>query len=115
MVVNRVVVGAHYGLGNFIAQRVTALIMAVYSVIMLVVVMSGRPLSYAVWRDLFTLGWMRVATLLFAISLAWHAWIGVKEILIDYARPDSLRFALHVVFALVIAAYLGWTIQILWR
>ena len=115
MVVNRVVVGAHYGLGNFIAQRVTALIMAVYSVIMLVVVMSGRPLSYAVWRDLFTQGWMRVTTLLFAISLAWHAWIGVKEILIDYARPDSLRFALHVVFALVIAAYLGWTIQILWR
>ena len=115
MVVNRVVVGAHYGLGNFIAQRVTALIMAVYSVIMLVVVMGGRPLSYAVWRDLFTQGWMRVATLLFAISLAWHAWIGVKEILIDYARPDRLRFALHVVFALIIAAYLGWTIQILWR
>ena len=79
MVVNRVVVGAHYGLGNFIAQRVTALIMAVYSVIMLVVVMGGRPLSYAVWRDLFTQGWMRVATLLFAISLAWHAWIGVKR------------------------------------
>jgi succinate dehydrogenase / fumarate reductase membrane anchor subunit len=89
--------------------------MAVYSVIMLVVVMGGRPLSYAVWRDLFTQGWMRVATLLFAISLAWHAWIGVKEILIDYARPDSLRFALHVVFVLIIAAYLGWTIQILWR
>ena len=79
MVVNRVVVGAHYGLGNFIAQRVTALVMAVYSVIMLVVVMGGRPLSYAVWRDLFTQGWMRVATLLFAISLAWHAWIGVKR------------------------------------
>jgi succinate dehydrogenase / fumarate reductase membrane anchor subunit len=115
MVVNRVVVGAHYGLGNFIAQRVTALIMAVYSVIMLVVVMGGRPLSYAVWRDLFTLGWMRVATLLFAVSLAWHAWIGIKEILIDYARPDSVRFSLHVIFALIIAAYLGWAIQILWR
>src|SRR5437868_9233588 len=115
MVVNRVVVGAHYGLGNFIAQRVTAVIMAVYSLIMLVVVMGGRPLSYAVWKDLFTQGWMRVATLLFAISLAWHAWIGAKEILIAYARPDSLRFALHVIFALIIAAYLGWTIQILWR
>ena len=38
-----------------------------------------------------------------------------EEILIDYARPDSLRFALHVVFALIIAAYLAWTIQILWR
>jgi len=111
----RVVVGAHYGLRDWLAQRVTAGIMAVYSVILAVVLLSGQPINYAIWHDLFTQGWMRVATLLFAISLAWHAWIGVKEILIDYARPDSLRFALHVVFALVIAAYLGWTIQILWR
>ena len=113
--VNRVVVGAHYGLGNFIAQRVTAVVMALYTIIMLVVVASGRPLSYGVWKDLFTQGWMRVATLLFAVSLAWHAWLGIKEILIDYARPDSLRFSLHVVFALIIASYLGWAIQILWR
>src|SRR5256885_7938857 len=100
MVVNRVVVGAHYGLGNFIAQRVTALVMAVYSLIMLVVVMGGRPLSYAVWRELFTPGWMRVATLLFAISLAWHAWIGVKEILIDYPRPHRPRLAPPVILPL---------------
>lgn len=113
--VNRVVVGAHYGLGNFIAQRVTAVVMALYSLIMLVVIAGGRPLTYGVWRDLFTQGWMRVATLLFAVSFAWHAWIGIKEILIDYARPDSLRFSLYVVFALVIASYLGWSIQILWR
>jgi succinate dehydrogenase / fumarate reductase membrane anchor subunit len=115
MAVNRVVVGAHYGLGNFIAQRVTAVVMVLYSLIVLVVLMSGRPLSYGVWKDLFTQGWMRVATLLFAISLAWHAWIGIKEILIDYARPDSLRFSLYVIFILIIAAYLGWTVQILWR
>ena len=113
--VNRVVVGAHYGLGNFIAQRVTAVVMALYTIIMLVVIAGGRPLTYGVWKDLFTQGWMRVATLLFAVSLAWHAWLGIKEILIDYARPDSLRFALHVVFALIIACYLGWAIQILWR
>jgi succinate dehydrogenase / fumarate reductase membrane anchor subunit len=84
-------------------------------VIMLVVIAGGRPLSYGVWKDLFTQRGMRVATLLFAVSFAWHAWIGIKEILIDYARPDSLRFALYVVFALIIASYLGWAIQILWR
>ena len=115
MVVDRVVVGAHYGLGSWLAQRITAVIMAIYTVILLFVFMSRRPVDYGAWRALFGHGWMRVATLLFAVSLAWHAWIGVKEILIDYARPDSLRFTLHVIFALVIAAYLGWTIQILWR
>ena len=32
---------------------------------------------------------MRVATLLFAVSLAWHAWVGVRDILMDYVKPDG--------------------------
>lgn len=115
MVVKRVVVGAHYGLASWLAQRVTAVVMALYSVILLVVFLRGAPLNYGVWKDLFAQGWMRVGTLLFAVSLAWHAWVGVRDILMDYARPDSLRFALQVIAILVIAAYLGWTVQILWR
>lgn len=111
----RVVVGAHYGLGSWLAQRVTAVIMALYSVILLVMFMTGQPITYAVWRDLFAQGWMRVGTLLFAVSLAWHAWVGVRDILMDYARPDSLRLALEVITLLILASYLGWTVQILWR
>jgi succinate dehydrogenase / fumarate reductase membrane anchor subunit len=112
---HRIVTGAHYGLRDWLAQRVTAVIMAVYSVIAVTVVLSGKPISYAVWRDLFAQGWMRVATLLFAASLAWHAWVGVRDILMDYIKPDGLRLSLQVGALLVIAAYLGWTIQILWR
>jgi succinate dehydrogenase / fumarate reductase membrane anchor subunit len=114
-VTQRIVTGAHYGLRDWLAQRITAVIMAVYSVIALVVVMSGKPISYAVWRDLFAQGWMRVATLLFAASLAWHAWVGMRDILMDYIKPDGLRLSLQVGTLLVIAAYLGWAIQILWR
>jgi succinate dehydrogenase / fumarate reductase membrane anchor subunit len=114
-VVTRVVTGAHYGLRDWLAQRITAAVMAVYSVIVVVVLLTGRPITYAVWRDLFEQGWMRVATLLFALSLAWHAWVGVRDILMDYIKPDGLRLSLQVGALLVIAAYLGWTIQILWR
>jgi succinate dehydrogenase / fumarate reductase membrane anchor subunit len=114
-VTNRIVTGARYGLRDWLAQRITAVIMAVYTVIALVVVMSGKPISYAVWRDLFSQGWMRVATLLFAVSLAWHAWIGVRDILMDYIKPAGLRLALEVLTVLTIAAYVGWTVQILWR
>ena len=64
----RVVVGAHYGLRDWLAQRVTAAIIAVYSVIAIVVILSGKPFSYPVLKDLFAQGWMRVATLLFAVS-----------------------------------------------
>ena len=111
----RIVTGAHYGLRDWLAQRITAAIMAVYSVVAVVVLFSGRPITYGVWRDLFSQGWMRVATLLFMASLAWHAWVGVRDILMDYIKPDGLRLSLQVFTLLTIAAYLGWTIQILWR
>ena len=113
--VNRVVVGAHYGLGSWLAQRITALVIAVYTLVVLVMFITGRPLTYGVLRDLFTQGWMRVATLMFAVAVAWHAWVGVRDILMDYARPESVRLSLHVVTILLLLAYLGWTVQILWR
>ena len=113
--VNRVIVGAHYGLRDWLAQRVTAGIMAVYSVILAVVLLSGQPINYGVWHDLFTQGWMRVATLLFAVSLAWHAWVGVRDIIMDYIKPTGLRLSLEAVVLLTIAGYVAWAIQILWR
>ncbi len=111
----RLVVGAHYGLRDWLAQRITAAIMAVYSVIVAGIVFINTPLSYPVWKDLFAQGWMRVATLLFAASLAWHAWVGVRDILMDYIRPDGLRLTLQIFTLLLLAAYLGWAVQILWR
>ena len=113
--VNRVVTGAHYGLRDWLAQRITALVMAVYTLIVGAVLMFGQPISYAVWRDLFAHGWMRVATLLFAFSLAWHAWVGMRDILMDYVKPTGLRLSLETLTLIALAGYLGWTVQILWR
>ena len=106
---------AHYGLRDWLAQRVTAVIMAVYSIIAVAIFILNKNITYAVWRDLFSHGWMRVATLLFMASLAWHAWVGVRDILMDYVKPAGLRLTLEVGTLLVIACYMGWTIQILWR
>lgn len=113
--VDRIVVGAHYGLRDWLAQRITAVIMAVYSLIVAFALFFGAPLTYGVWRDLFTQGWMRVATLLFALSLAWHAWVGMRDILMDYIKPTAVRLSLEIGVLLLIAVYAGWTVQILWR
>ena len=113
--VNRIVVGAHYGTRDWLAQRITAVIMVVYTAILLFVFLFGLPINYGVWRDLFAAGWMRVAPLLFATSLVWHAWVGVRDILMDYIKHDGLRLTLQVLTLLLLASYLGWTIQVLWR
>jgi succinate dehydrogenase / fumarate reductase membrane anchor subunit len=113
--VKRLVVGAHYGLRDWLAQRITAAIMALYTVIAAVLILSKSPFTHASLKELFSLGWVRIATLLFAASLAWHAWVGMRDILMDYVKPDGLRLSLQVFFILLLASYLGWTVQILWR
>ena len=111
----RTVVGAHYGMRDWLAQRLTAVVMAVYTLFILGTFALMGPMRYTDWKHLFAQGWMRVATLVFAVSLVWHAWVGTRDILMDYIKPDGLRLALQVFTVLLLAGYLGWTIQVLWR
>jgi succinate dehydrogenase / fumarate reductase membrane anchor subunit len=70
--------------------------------------------DYDRWRALFAGGPFRVVTFLFLVSLYWHAWVGVRNILMDYVKPIGIRFALQVLVICVLVAYTGWTVQILW-
>ena len=112
--VRRVIVGAHYGFRDWLAQRVTAVVMAVYAVVFLVALAAAAPADYAAWRAFFAQGWLRFATLLFFVSLFYHAWIGVRDIFMDYIKPVWLRLVLEVVVILVLVGYGGWAVQILW-
>jgi succinate dehydrogenase / fumarate reductase membrane anchor subunit len=113
--VKRLVVGAHYGLRDWLAQRVTACIMALYTVIFLGSLICLPAYDNAAWRGLFAGGFMRFATFLFFMSLFYHAWVGVRDIWMDYVKPTSLRLTLHVMTLFVLLGYAGWVAQILWR
>lgn len=112
--VKRVVVGAHYGLRDWLVQRVTAVVMALYSVLMLGIVVFQRPGNYGLWKALFAQQGMRLASLLFLLSVFWHAWVGVRDILMDYVKPAGVRLVLQVGVILLLLAYSLWSIQILW-
>ena len=112
--VNRVVTGAHYGLKDWLAQRVTAVIMAVYVIVFLGLLLACTPHTYEQWHALFAHRSVRIATLVFFLSLFWHAWIGMRDILMDYIKPTGVRLTLEVVVLLALAVYAAWTIQILW-
>ena len=112
--VKRVVVGAHYGLKDWLAQRVTAVVMVVYTVIFLGVLLTHAPMGYGEWKTLFTHGAMRVLTLLFFLSLFYHAWIGMRDILMDYVQATGVRLFLEVLVILGLVGYTIWTVSILW-
>ena len=113
--VNRIVVGAHYGLKDWLLQRITAVVMAVYSVILLVVLMGGGVSGYASWKALFSQGWMRFASLLFVLSVLIHAWVGIRDIWMDYVKPTGVRLSLQTLTVLWLVGCGGWAVQVLWR
>lgn len=112
--VNRVVTGAHYGLRDWLIQRVTAMLMAAYSVALAAYLLLQPRLNYDVWTGLFSGQPMRTFTLLFLLSLFYHAWIGIRDIVMDYIKPTSVRLVIHVLVILASLLYTIWSVQILW-
>lgn len=112
--VSRVLVGAHYGLKDWLAQRVTAVAMLAYT-LMLPFALGRGPMTYASWKALFAQGWMRAATFVFVASVLIHAWIGMRNIFMDYVHHTGLRLAVQIATILWLAACAGWAMQILWR
>ncbi len=112
--VERIVTGAHYGLRDWLMQRVTAVVMALYTLFLVAFLLSHQPLQFADWSGLFHHPWMRLASLLFLLSLYLHAWVGVRNILMDYVHSTALRLTAEVLVILMLVAYAAWSGQILW-
>lgn len=111
----RLVVGAHYGLRDWLIQRITAVILAVYTLFLVMMLLAQSEPGYESWAGLFAPLWMKVLTLIALASLIWHAWIGVRDIWMDYVKPAGLRLALYVLTVLWLLACAIWSVMVLWR
>jgi succinate dehydrogenase / fumarate reductase membrane anchor subunit len=110
----RTVVGAHYGLRDWLAQRVTAVLMALFTVVLLVQVLMPGELGYDKWAGIFAAQWMKFLTFTVIVALAYHAWVGVRDIWMDYVKPVG-RLALQVFTIVWLVGCAGWAVQVLWR
>ena len=111
----RLVVGAHYGVRDWLIQRISAVVMACYTVLLALVLLVSRDLSYDGWAGLFSNLAMKVFTLAALLSLFYHVWIGMRDIWMDYVKPAGIRLALMVVTILWLVLCAVWSVQILWR
>ncbi len=112
--VKRIITGAHYGLMDWLVQRISALVMTLYVIGFVGMLAICPPSGYEQWRALFVHPVMRIVTLIFFISLFWHAWIGMRDILMDYVKPTGVRLTLEIAVVLILVGYAVWTAQILW-
>jgi succinate dehydrogenase / fumarate reductase, membrane anchor subunit len=112
----RIVTGAHYGLRDWLVQRVTAVLMALFTVIVLAqVVFTSGPVGYDQWAGIFASQWMKVLTFSVVIALIYHVWVGIRDVFMDYVKPVGIRLPLQIVSIVWLVGCAGWTIQALWR
>jgi succinate dehydrogenase / fumarate reductase membrane anchor subunit len=113
--VNRKIVGAHYGLKDWLVQRVTGVVMVMFTLAMIIALLQGAASGYENWRAFMSGGLMRFISFLFLIGLCWHVWVGVRDIWMDYIQPTGIKLAFHVLTLLALIGYAGWGAQIIWR
>ncbi len=111
----RLVVGAHYGLRDWLAQRATSIVMALFTVAVIVQVLLPGTLDYYRWSAIFSRQWMKVLTFVVVLSLLYHAWVGMRDIWMDYVKPVGVRLALDLGTIAWLVGCAGWAIQVIWR
>ena len=130
----RIVVGAHYGMRDWLAQRVTAAVMGVFTLLLLLQYLlpayartpagervkdaagNGVPLSgYDKWAGIFSPQWMRVLSFVVIVALLYHVWVGMRDVLMDYVKPVGIRLGLQIFVIVWLTGCAGWAIQVLWR
>ena len=114
MVTRRQAVGAHYGLGDWLMQRITAVAVGLYVLLILGILLFTPGLDLAQWQAIFRSTAMRIATFVALVATFLHAWVGMRDIIMDYIRHTALRLTLEVLVIVALIAYTGWSIQILW-
>ena len=109
------------GLSDWLIQRVSAVILAAYTIFLAAWILCQPDLSYQQWSELFSCSGMRIFSLLALLSLVSHAWIGIWTIATDYLTEMALgkcatkvRFLFLCGCALVLFVYLVWGVEILW-
>jgi len=130
----RVVVGAHYGLFDWLSQRITAALMALFTLILMVQVLLPsyarnsdgerirdeaqnyiQVVGYDKWAGIFSPQWMKMLTFVVIVALLYHVWVGMRDVLMDYVKPVGARLTLQVLTMVWLVGCAGWAIQVLWR
>ena len=102
------------GLKDWLVQRVTAIYLALYSVLFVVMWLRALPLTYTSWSALFQVPWFQVATALALFSLLLHAWVGIWTVTTDYIKCTVLRISIQALVLLVLFSQLIGGCMMIW-
>ena len=108
------------GLTDFVVQRLTAVVLALYTFCLLGFFLGGQATTHANLVEFFGATSMQVFSTLAILSTIAHAWIGMWTIGTDYLRPAHIgaativRFTYQIVCILALFIYLVWALRLIW-
>jgi|TARA_B110000285_G_C14639092_1_gene386779 succinate dehydrogenase / fumarate reductase membrane anchor subunit len=102
------------GLYDWLFQRISAVVLASYSVFMVIYLLVNPQLDFAQWDALFGTTSVRIFSLMALLSLGAHCWIGLWSVSTDYLKPFVLRFVFQMVVGVLMFIYTVWGVQLLW-
>lgn len=104
---------AHRGLGEWLAQRLSALYLAGFALWLVARLAMAAPADYVAWKAWMAAGGVRLAFALFFLSVLVHAWVGLRSVFLDYLKPLWVRFVAQLLLALGLLVLAFWAAQIL--
>lgn len=102
------------GLRAWLVQRVSAVYMLLFIVYLLLHFLDDGPISYLAWHDWILSRDVGVAASVFLLALLAHAWVGVRDVVMDYVHPVAVRVPVLAVLGLGLTGIGAWAIRILW-
>lgn len=97
----------------FLVQRLSALVLLAAVAGGALRVAFGAPLDLAVWRAWAAQPLGAALLLVLAAAVLAHAWVGARDVVLDYVRPAGLRLAVLSLVALGLALLGAWSALIL--
>ena len=102
------------GLGAWLVQRVSAAYMLSFIVFFLLHFVVDPPHYYPAWHDFMMSSAMSIGTGVFFAALLAHAWIGLRDVIMDYVHAIAFRTGLLVLVGFGLTAIGVWVVRILW-
>ncbi|MDQ2917324.1 MAG: succinate dehydrogenase, hydrophobic membrane anchor protein [Pseudomonadota bacterium] len=101
------------GLRAWLVQRASAIYLLLFILFFIGHFLFDPPRDFGAWRDWVAQPWIGVAILSAFVALLLHAWVGLRDVMLDYIHPVGLRApALALLGATLIAIGL-WMLRLL--
>ena len=100
-----------HGLYSWIIQRLSAIYLAIYILYILQQWMFSSAGSYQQWKDWLANPFNGISMGVFIVTLLLHAWIGTRDILMDYVHGLALRLSLFAVVIFILMLSGIWALR----